>query len=182
MTIEYIRWFALKASKKGFGAATWAVYSCLVADCAISREPRVFTTKSALAARLKLGRQTISSSFEELARAGLICADGSGVIDLIAPDPSWLNKVNAKSETKHQEISPINSRTRKAANPGPPSKGEGPRNFAPTATAPTESSRAKGLTSAQNIQMRKRLGWVIPVELQRFAAQYPDEVWIDPNC
>ena len=118
LTIEHLRWFALKAEKKVFGTAHWAIYSCLAVDCAIGGSPRIFTSYSRLAARLHCSRNSIPALLKDLSEAGLLKIGQSGEIELLNPEPDWLNKCRKGATTVQSQTSPNYSRAQKVAGAG----------------------------------------------------------------
>ena len=181
MTIEYLRWFALQAAKQNFTSCHWAIYGCLLADCAVASSNVLYTTKATLAARLHLGRQTVAQVISDLSKSNLLSTDASGRIELIQPDPRWLNKVNAESQPNHSQISLNVSRAQKVAGAGkdtPPkgvstSQGQRPNPDLP----PPPKNQAKALNARQQLELYQRIGWIVPIDLKRAAEETPDEVW-----
>ena len=185
MKIEYLRWFALQAAKKSFDAGHWAVYGCLAADCAIARTTRLYTTKSTLATRLKLGRNRITVIIDDLTKAGLLQTDASGSFELIQPDPKWLDKVSVEATPNQSSKSAIIPHARKpATGVETPPKGvtttPGQQNTL-IGLPPRNESQASALTARQQLALYQRLGWTIPITLKQMAETSPDEVWTNNN-
>lgn len=177
MTIEHIRWFALQAAKKDFDAGHWAVYCCLAADCAIARTDVLYTTKTALAARVHLGKSRVEKVLADLSSANLVRTDASGCIGLVQPDPSWANRINANPQPNQSKISLNDSRAQKAAaEVEPPQRGSttSGQNL-PSGLPPRNENQAKPLTARKIMQMYEACKWTIPMELRVAFNTAPDE-------
>lgn len=180
MTIEYLRWFALQAAKKDFDAGYWAVYCCLAADCAVARSDVLYTTKTALAARLHLGKTRVERVLADLSSANLVRVDDSGRIEMVQPDPTWAGRVNAESQPNHSTISLNSLRARKAgAVEVTPLKGvtTSTGQNLPSGLPPKPQTQAKALNARQQLELYQRLGWIIPIELKAAAETNPDVPW-----
>ena len=177
----------LRAAKEAFKPSSYAVYCCLIADCIQLDSDKVFTTATAIGSRLKLTRQTVSSSLKELTDGGIVKILNSGTIEMLPPDPSWLKKITSHSTpnmtTDLTSESAAYSRMHERKPIGAVStttKVVDTKHTKPTVRdnlPSTENKRGNPLTAQQTLELYRRFNWKVPTELERLANTNPDAIY-----
>ena len=187
LTFEYFQWFHFVARRNTFTATTRGVFQYIL-ELAVERQSNKIpiANQDEIATVLGISPSTLDRSLNLLRDAALI-STARRKITIHPPAESWVQKylkrtnwcemerrIWAKNDAKGK--SPIVSRAQKvgAGEENPPERG-----FPPPQgdNLPPPKPQAKALSAQKQLELYKRLGWAIPIELQLAVNKNPDEPW-----
>lgn len=191
VTLDYLRWFGAVADRYNFDYKTRAVYEYLLEHSLGRANGKILTSGDEIADALKMRRADVTCSLTNLRDKCIIKTPKRGSWEILPPPITWTElkqptslpksfpkndngPVRGKQSGKIQSSPLLHAREKPGLGSNPPKGGSSPQG----GNLPPPQKQAKALSARQQLDLYKKLGWVIPIELTLAANSNPDEPWV----